>query len=123
MLLSVAVVSSCATRLWIWGEAWTVAPAPLTDGLPREIAAQSSAFDARVKARFPIGTPMADVGLELAREKFVRQDWIPLMNGEHYAQRYDGGAPICNLVAWIYWKSDENYRLTAIRGLYTATCL
>ena len=66
---------------------------------------------------------MAEVGLELSREKFERLDWSPLKNGEHYAKRYDGGAPVCNLEAWVYWKSDEADRLTDIRGVYQVTCL
>ena len=123
MLLSVAAVSSCTTRLWGWADAWAVKPVLLTRELPMQIVEKSPAFDCRVKARFPLGTQMTDVGNELAREGFVRQDWAPLRTGEHYAKRYDGGAPVCDLEAWVYWLSDENDRLTAIRGIYQSTCL
>jgi len=123
VLIGAAAVSSCTTLVWVWEKTWTIPPVPLTVGLPREVVAKSPAFDERVKARFPIGTPMAEVGLELAREKFVRQDWSPTQSGEHYADRYDGGAPVCNFDAFVYWKTDESDRLTEIKGVYRVTCL
>ena len=83
----------------------------------------SAAFDAKVKARFPIDTPMTVMGSELQLEKFVRQDWIDLQGREHYASRYDGGGGVCKNTALIYWKSDENDRLTSVRGEYQVTCL
>jgi hypothetical protein len=119
----VAAMSSGTTRLWVWNETWTIPPVPLTRDLPREGAAISAAFDTRVKARFPIGTPVAVMALELQREKFIRQDWSGLPGQEHYAEHYDGGAPICNLIARVYWKSDEDDRLTAIRRNYEVTSL
>jgi hypothetical protein len=123
VLLGVVALSSCTTRLWVWSQTWTIPPVPLTSDLPRKTVEMSPAFDARVKARFSVGMPMADVGLELAREGFIRQDWAPLRTGEHFARRYDGGAPTCNLIAWVYWKADEGDRLTAIRGEYQVECL
>ncbi len=66
---------------------------------------------------------MEDVGRELAREGFVRQDWNSLAGKEHIATRYDGGAPACNYNAWVSWKSDENDQLTEIKGTYQVTCL
>ena len=123
VLLSVAAVSSCTTRLLVWNETYTIPPVPLTNNLPRETAKRSPAFDARVKVRFPVGTPVAAMASELLQEKLTRQDWSDLPGQEHYAQRYDGGAPVCNLLASIYWKSDENDRLTSVRGEYQVTCL
>ena len=74
VILGVAAVSSCTTQLWVWNQTWTILLVPLTSDLPRQTVEMSPAFDARVKARFSIGAPMADVGLELAQESFVRQD-------------------------------------------------
>jgi len=66
---------------------------------------------------------MADVAQELTREGFVRRDWNSLAGKEHFASRYDGGAPACGFNAWISWKSDENDLLTEIKGRYQVTCL
>jgi hypothetical protein len=123
VLLGVALVSSCATRVWVWDESLTISPVPLTRDLPQETAARSPAFDTTVKARFPIGTPESAMGLELQSEHFQRKDWDSRPSQEHVAERYDGGAPVCNLVARIYWRSNEDGRLTAVSGDYTATCL
>ena len=124
VLPGVAAVSSCMTYVWTWADGWSnPAAVPLTSGLPREFVAKSPAFDATVKARFPIGTPVAAMGLELQQEGFARQDWSDLPGQEHHARRYDGGAPFCNQVAWVYWKADEDDRLTAVRGDYHVGCL
>lgn len=121
--LGVALVSSCATRVWVWGEGLTIPPVPLTRDLPQETTARSPAFDTRVKARFPIGTPESAMGLELQSERFQRKDWDSRPSQEHVAERYDGGAQVCNLIARIYWQSNEDGRLTAVRGAYDGTCL
>ena len=91
--------------------------------LPTQTAGKSPPFDARVKERFSVGTPMADVARELMREGFVRRDWNSLVGKEHFAERYDGSAPACAFGAWIVWKSDEQDRLTEIGGTYQVTCL
>lgn len=123
VLLGVAAVSSCMTRLWIWNETLTIPPVSLTNDLPRETVKMSPAFDNRVKARFPVGTSVKTMASELIKERFTREDWSDLPGQEHYARHYDGGAPVCKLLASIYWKSDENDRLTSIRGEYQVTCL
>ena len=120
VLLGVAAVSSCST--WMY-TAWTTPSVPLTMNLPMQTAGKSPAFDARVKERFSVGTPMADVARELMREGFVRRDWNSLVGKEHFAERYDGSAPACAFGAWIVWKSDEQDRLTEIGGTYQVTCL
>ena len=122
-LLGVAAVSSCTTLLLVWDETHIIPPIPLTNDLPRKTAEKSPAFDARVKARFPIGTPVTTMAAELLQEKFTREDWSDTPGQEHYARHYDGGAPVCNLLASVYWKSDENDQLTSIRGEYQVTYL
>lgn len=122
-LLIIAALSSCATLLWGWTNSLSVEPAELTTGLPRELAKTSSAFNERVKARFPVGMPLAEVGAELSREKFVRQDWSSLPSSQHLARRYDGGAPACSHEADVTWQSDNDDRLVWIAGSYAATCL
>ena len=125
-LLSVAAVSSCMTWLWIelktFDEKSNPPPVPLTSDLPREIVKMSPAFDEKVKARFPVGTPIAAMGSELRQQEFMRWDWSDLPGQEHHAVRYDGGG-FCKSVALVYWRSDENDRLTSIRGEYQVTCL
>jgi hypothetical protein len=66
---------------------------------------------------------MADVGRERAREGFFRRDWNSLAGKEHFASRYDGGAPVCSYDAWISWKSDETGLLSEIKDTYQVTCL
>lgn len=72
---------------------------------------------------FSIGIAVAAMALELQRENFVRKDWSDRPDQEHCAEHYDGGAPVCNMVARVYWKSDDNDRLAAVRGAYQVTCL
>ena len=66
---------------------------------------------------------MAEIGLELARQNFVRQNRCSATIVEGSAKRYDGGAAACRLDAWVFWKSDGVDRLTAIRGIHHAGCL
>ncbi len=121
LLVGVAAASACTATFW---QSYVDAkPAPLTKGLPDETVAMSPAFDARVKARFPPGTPLAGMGLELAREGFVREDWSDLPQSLHVARRHDGNNIACDFVALVFWKSDDHDRLTEIKGEYDATCL
>lgn len=124
VLLGAAALSSCTTLVAVAINAMESPPrVPLTSGLPWETVKLGAAFDMKVKARFPIGTLVSEMGEELRKEKFVREDWSDLPGSEHFAERYDGGAPGCNLSARVIWKSDANARLSAIRGEYSATCL
>lgn len=123
ILLGVAAISSCTTRFWVWNQTLDIPRVPLTSGLTGGVEEASRVFDARVKERFSVGTPMAEVGLELQREGFVRQDWGSLPTEQHNARRYDGGGLFCNRVAWVYWKSDDTDRLASINGSYWDVCL
>jgi len=123
LLIGVAVVSSCTTLFGVWSVTSTTRVAALTKDLPNETVAMRAAFDARVKARFPIQSSVAAMGAELQREQFIRKDWSDLPDQEHYAERDDGGAFGCNLFALIYWKSDKDEQITAIRGDYLVNCL
>jgi len=116
VIILVAAVSSFATSVYL-----TLvrpnAPVPLTDGLHGKWADVSAEVDRRVKTSFPVGSREADMGAELHRQGFARQDWASSPDHEHEAMRREDGLP-CRMAAYVYWRSDGGGRITAVRGLY-----
>jgi hypothetical protein len=90
---------------------------PLTAGLSGEWATISTEFDRRVRSRFPMGSPESEMGAELQRQAFSRQDWTSSDDLEHEAMRREDFIP-CRQAAYIYWRADSAGRIIAIRGLY-----
>lgn len=113
--LAVAAVSSWSTWAWM-----TIRPrpaVPLTAGLSGKWEDVSNEFDRRVKASFPVGTPVGQMGTELQRQGFSRNDWSSSIEQEHEATRREDNG-ICNKAADVYWRADGEDRLTAVRGVY-----
>jgi len=115
---AVAVVSSCST--WIWAPPLfrpTPPPAALTTGLSGKWSVVSGEFDRRVKAAFPVGTPIGQMAADLQRQGFTRQDWDSSNDEEHEAVRREDNI-VCRQAAYVHWRTDGEGRLTAVRGTY-----
>ena len=78
--LIVAAVSSGSTWAWMTFRprsihAVSCLPSTLTAGLNEECKTISAEFERRVKASFPAGSSEAQMGIELGRQGFLREDW------------------------------------------------
>ena len=113
--LAIAVVSSFGTSMWIAGNRQP--KAPLTTNLAGEWKILSAEFDRRVKAHFPIGTSVGEMGHELQKQGFSLADWGSAMDQERVAVRREDNW-VCNQAAYVHWHADGNGRLTAIKGDY-----
>jgi hypothetical protein len=101
----------------VCGLSWsTVRPqSSLTKGLPSNWDAASAQFDARLRARFPVGTPVWDLATGLEAEGF-QPSWSEV-NGEYGAKR-DESDLVCRIAARAYWRVGPDGGISAIRGLY-----
>jgi hypothetical protein len=77
----------------------------------------SAEFDRRIKSRFPVGSAEAEMGNELRREGFSREDWTSSVSSEHEAVRREDNW-VCRQAAHVYWHADADGHVTAIEGRY-----
>jgi hypothetical protein len=82
---------------------------------------QSSQFTARLHQRFPTGTPESDLDQELRREGFLVSDKGEL-GFQRKAHRTDQN-PACRDDASVYWSSNNEKQIIAIKGTVYWTCL
>jgi len=113
--LTVAVISSCGTLAWMANQSQP--KPPLTAGLTGEWKAVSMEFDRRVKASFVLGTPIMQMGNELQKQGFSRQDWNSSIEQEHVAMRREDNFA-CRQAAYVHWRADGTGRLVTIKGDY-----
>ena len=105
------VVGLLAAACWT-----TIRPrSPLTANLSWNWQESSARFDARVRDRFPLGTPISRFTADLGAEGF-KPTWYEI-GGEYSAVR-DESNVVCNIAARVYWRVGKNDTLAAIRGLY-----
>ena len=96
-------------------------PSSLTKNLPSGWNEASAQLSARVRTRFPVGSPAYKLTDALEAEGF-RPTWFEL-NGEYGAERAEGNY-VCNVVAGVFWRVGQNGALSAVRGTYReAGCL
>ena len=116
--LIIAGISSCATLVWQWDHNFSAFAVPLTSGLGgQEWAAISRAFDACIKGAFPIGFSVTSMGMELQHQGFSLRDWNQSVSVEREAIRQEDSFA-CKQSARVFWRANEEGRLTAIRGVY-----
>jgi hypothetical protein len=118
--ITFAALLIVGTNIWCGLRSMEKAPVPLTMGLGGEWAVVSKEFDRRVKAAFPLGSSVSDMGQELSRQGFIRQDWTDwtiISSQEHKAMRREDFIP-CNKAAYVYWRADKEGKLISIRGEY-----
>ncbi len=87
----------------------------LTEGLPSVFADASTEFDARVRARFPLGISVWKLADELQAEGFNPTWFEP--TGEYGAKRTEDSF-VCNIAARVYWRLAGNGTLSSVRGVY-----
>jgi len=121
-MIGVSALSSCTTWLLVARSDAGPTSTALTRDLPSKLSDFSPAFDERIRARFPIGSAVQDMGIELARNGFGRRDWTTIQDQEHRASFTNYGLP-CALDFLVFWKADSQERLTNIRAAASATCL
>ncbi len=120
LLAGCALVLS-SNRFWVWADG--VGAVPLTRNLPDKTAEMQDVFDARVKARFPIGSSVADMLHELHKEGFAESNKVFPPDDEHSATRKDGGTGVCSFTATVAWRPDRRDRVKTVSGNYMAFCL
>lgn len=110
-LFGSGVIVGLAIALW-----WATARPPsfLTKDLPLDWSAGSSEFDARIRARFPVGTPVGKFINALSAEGF-EPTWSE-QNGEYGAMR-DESSFVCNIAARVYWRPGNDGTVSAVRGI------
>ena len=125
-LLGLITVLVCIALLWVIFRSKQTAP--LTANLPNVPTGWESMkveFDRRLKASFPIGSAASQLEGELERQGFVRLDspavkGRPLAvgtKGEVVRMRPEDRFP-CDQAAYVFWRTDNDGRLVAIRGDY-----
>jgi hypothetical protein len=97
---------------------------PLGRNLPSNFAAANLAFDERIRARFPVGSPEALLRGELGAEHFRISQQTPAASSgyQFIAQHGSGIFPACDLTWMVLWSADAG-RITRIGASYYATCL
>ncbi len=115
------ILSGCAT--------FFTTPSTLVDGLggyyDEEGRIATTEFDERVRALFPIGSSVVSMREELQREGFklgdTRSNDYMLERqhvGEEVARRPGTRFVLCNEAAYVFWRTDAQERLLAVRGQY-----
>jgi hypothetical protein len=117
--LIIAAVSIFGTMVWTAFHQDDARAVPLTAGLQGEWGVISQEFDRRVKSDFALGSSVTAMAAELRRQGFTRQDWGSSIDQEHEAMRREDNL-VCRRAAWLYWRTDGDGNLTAIRGAYRA---
>jgi hypothetical protein len=92
-------------------------------GLPSNFQEADGVFNARVKARFPIGSAESDLLKELETERFKvsRIERSPNSPFDHLASHEGGFGLVCNLDWNIVWTSDGG-KISGLKGTYYETC-
>jgi len=95
----------------------------LTSDLPADYKLASAKFDARVRGRFPIGTPIYVLSDELEKQGF-RPAWSDDQGGydEHIAERVNNDFG-CSYSSRVHWRLNVRGTVSSIRGLRRETCL
>jgi hypothetical protein len=109
----VAAISVVSTVIYIAAK-----PTPkgaLTANLSGPWDTVSAEFDQRVKNRFPVGSMESEMGSELHKEGFLRDDWTSLVSSEREATRREDNW-VCRQAAHVYWRGHGDGHVTAIRG-------
>lgn len=116
-VLITAIISIVGTVVFFIGQPRP--SVPLTTRLDGSWETMNSEFDARVRARFPIGSTEHDMARELRGEGFIRDDWsfVITQGAEAKATRREDRV-VCRQAAYIYWRANPQGRLTSIRGVY-----
>ena len=105
------VIGLAAAVLWISARPQS----RLIEGLPRGWDKASSQFDARLRARFPVGSSANTLTDRLASEGFTPTWSEP--DGEYGAKRDESSFP-CNVVARVFWRVGQTGTVSAVRGTY-----
>lgn len=115
--LVTAIISVVGTVAFVIGQPRP--DVPLTANLGADWDTMNNEFNARVRTRFPIGSPEVEMARELQREGFIRRDWsyVIAQGAEAEAMRREDRV-VCRQAAYIYWRADRFRRLTSIRGVY-----
>ena len=108
-ILTVVLLSACADS-----------PPAIGSHLPGSFSEASDAFDARVKARFPVGSDETALRAELAREKFVVS--TDKDSASDFAARYHADELVCG-ASWVIRWSVAEAKVAAIGGTYREICL
>ena len=102
---------------------WNRMPrAPLVAGLNDAMPTPNEAFDGRVKASFPVGSPVKAMVAEFTRQGFAPTPLIA-WTGREYQTEWSGISALCRQIVRVFWQVDSDSRLTAIRGEYKKHCL
>ena len=73
-------------------------------------------FDRRLRTRFPLGSPESEMIAELRRQGFHSNTW-GRADGD-YEAILEWSSLVCVESVHVVWKSDEQGRLTSIKGKY-----
>jgi hypothetical protein len=120
VVLAVAVVASCSTKIW---DA-THQPRPLSPRLLENLRPYTTEFTERLTGKFPVGTPE----IEVMRTLWL--DGFKPMTGPKadprtaiFTTSNDSYSDFCRRDSTVHWSADEQGRLMAISGVYYVTCL
>ena len=125
-LVGLTTVLVCIVSLWVIFRQEQTAPLTVNlPGAPVGWESMRTELDRRLKASFPIGSAASQLEGELERQGFVPLD-SPAAIGRPSSGRIEGEAVRmrpedrfpCGQAAYVFWRTDSDGRLTAIRGDY-----
>lgn len=111
VLASAIIIGLAIVTSWVSARP----PSHLTAGLPRGWGKASSQFNARLRARFPVGSSANTLIDGLASEGFT-PTWFEA-DGEYGAKRDESSFP-CNVAARVFWRVGQTGTVSAVRGTY-----
>ncbi len=103
--------------IWVWEP-----PSTLTANLIGGAEAESAQFDARVRRRFSIGTPVFELAKQLVKEGFAPA-WLDDggSHNEYIAVRRSSDLA-CSFESRVLWRLNTERRISSIRGVRQMTC-
>jgi hypothetical protein len=97
-------------------------PPPIGSGLPKDFSAAATAFDERVRQRFPVGSEEEKLVAELRNQQFSIQEISDKGSRYKRSAGYEVGDLACKETWTILWVPLQG-KVADIKGTYRQVCL
>lgn len=119
-LMRRSLITICLTAICLC--ACVDTPPPIAKGLPNKFADVPSAFDQRVKERFPLGSAESALVAELRREHFGIRERTEPNSPFHFSAAREVGDFVCKRRYEISWNASSG-TIADVGSAFSVTCL